>query len=83
MGCITRRLAISTSHVRKNQQNPFFHVLQYYTKYFIKRNSVGVSLGTNEKEIMVSTNALKHMEFDHVKVTPRFLSKSNTTHLDE
>jgi hypothetical protein len=45
--------------------------------------SVGVSLGKNEKEIMVSTNALKYIEFDHVKVTPKFPSKSNTTHLDE
>ena len=31
-------------------------------------HKVGVTMGRDEKEILVSTNALKHMEFDRVKV---------------
>jgi hypothetical protein len=30
-----------------------------------------------------STNALRHMESDHLKVTPKVLSKSVITHLEE
>ena len=30
--------------------------------------SVGVKLGSNEKEISVSANALRHLEFDRLRV---------------
>src|SRR4051812_22865003 len=42
-----------------------------------------VSLGRNEKEITVSTNALKHMEYDRLKVYPGASSRSVTTPLDD
>jgi hypothetical protein len=48
-----------------------------------KLNSVGVSLGNCEKEIFVSTNALKHMEFDRLKVSPICMSKSDTQPFDD
>jgi len=48
-----------------------------------KLNSVGVSLGSSEKEIVVSTKALRHMEFDRLKVTPKLSSKSDTTLIDD
>ena len=32
--------------------------------------SVGVSLGRNEEEVSVSANALRHLEFDRLRVTP-------------
>ena len=35
-----------------------------------KLNKVGVSLGKNEKDISISTNALKHLGYDRLKVTP-------------
>ena len=36
-----------------------------------KLDSVGVSLGSSEREVFVSSKALKHMEFDRLKCTPR------------
>ena len=48
-----------------------------------KLNNVGVSLGKNEKDISISTNALKHLEYDRLKVTPRVSSKSYVSHTDE
>ena len=53
------------------------------TSIVAKLNNVGVSLGNNENDISVSTNALRHLEYDRLKVTPRVSSKSFTSHLDE
>ena len=53
------------------------------TSIISKLNNVGVSLGNNENDISVSTNALRHLEYDRLKVTPRVFSKSFTSHLDE
>ena len=44
---------------------------------------VGINLGRNENEITVSTNALKHMEYDRLKVYLGASSRSVTTPLDE
>ena len=44
---------------------------------------VGVNLGRNENEIVVSTNALKHMEYDRLKVYPGASSSSVTAPLDD
>ena len=44
---------------------------------------VGVNLGRNENEIVVSTNALKHMEYDRLKVYPDASSRSVTTPLED
>ena len=38
-------------------------------------NNVGVSVGSNEKEISVSTNALRHIDYDRLKVNPLVSSK--------
>ena len=48
-----------------------------------KLNKVGASLGKNEKDISISTNALKHLEYDRLKVTPRVSSKSYVSCTDE
>ena len=40
-----------------------------------------MNLGRNENEIVVSTNALKHMEYDRLKVYPDASSRSVTTPL--
>jgi hypothetical protein len=44
-----------------------------------KLNSVGVSLGSSLDTISVSTKALKHLEFDRLKVTPMFGTKSTSS----
>jgi hypothetical protein len=46
-------------------------------------NSVGVSLGNSVNDIHVSTKSLRHIEFDRLKVTPKALSKSDTTLINE
>ena len=46
-------------------------------------SSVGVLMGSNERDISFSYNALKHMEFDRLKATPSVLSKSTTSIIDE
>jgi hypothetical protein len=48
-----------------------------------KLNSVGVSLGCLEKDIIVSTKALRHMEFDRLKTTPIVSSRPDTTLIDD
>jgi hypothetical protein len=40
-------------------------------------------LGSNEKEIVMYTNALRHMEFDKLKVTRKISCKSDTNNLYE
>ena len=45
--------------------------------------NVGVNLGRNENEIVVSTNALKHMEYDRLKVYPGASSRSVITPIEE
>ena len=45
--------------------------------------SVGVSLGRNEEEVSVSANALCHLEFDRLRVTPNAQSRSSTPLLEE
>ena len=47
------------------------------------RHSVGVSLGSSEKDIVVSSKALKHMEFDRLKCTPKVPAKADTSLLDD
>jgi hypothetical protein len=46
-------------------------------------NNVGVSLGKSIDAISVSASALKHMEFDRIKVAPMILSKPDTLFTDE
>jgi hypothetical protein len=48
-----------------------------------KLNSVGVSLGSNEKEVVMSNNAFTHMEFDRLKVTTKVLNRSGNSLLEE
>ena len=38
--------------------------------------SVGVSLGRNVEEVSVSANALRHLEFDRLTVSPKAQSRS-------
>ena len=45
--------------------------------------NVGVSLGRNCKEVLVSANALRHMEVDRVRVTPNVKSRPAVSPLDE
>jgi hypothetical protein len=48
-----------------------------------KLNSLGVSLGSTDKEIAVSTRVLKHMEFDCLTVIPKASTMLDSTYLDE
>jgi hypothetical protein len=44
-----------------------------------KLNSVGVSLGSSDNVISISSNVLKHMEFDRIKCIPKFSSIKNVS----
>jgi hypothetical protein len=48
-----------------------------------KLASVGVSLGSNNNAISVSANALRHMEFDRLKVNPKVSAKSGPSIQDD
>jgi hypothetical protein len=48
-----------------------------------KLGNVGMSLGSSEHSISFSANALKRMEFDRLKCTPKCLGKSDFLSLDE
>ena len=48
-----------------------------------KHNSLGVSLGSSEKEISVSTRVFKHMEFNRLMVIPKDSTMLDSTYLDE
>jgi ribosomal protein L12E/L44/L45/RPP1/RPP2 len=48
-----------------------------------KLASVGVSLGSNNNAISVSANALRHMEFDRLKVNPKVSAKPCTSIQDD
>ena len=45
--------------------------------------SVGVSLGRNVEEVSVSANALRHLEFDRLTVSPKAQSRSYSPLLEE
>jgi hypothetical protein len=48
-----------------------------------KLNSLGIKLGSNEKEVSISTRVLRHMEFDHTTVIPKASTVFDSTYLDE
>ena len=48
-----------------------------------KLNSVGVRLGSNKNQIDISTNVLRHMEFDRLTVIPNVSTELESTYLDE
>jgi hypothetical protein len=48
-----------------------------------KLSSVGMKLGNNLAEINLSTNVLRHMEFDRLKVSPKIHDVVDDTDLDE
>jgi hypothetical protein len=61
------------------------------SKYFLsfstpiistKLSSVGVKIGSNEKEIVVSSNVLRRMEVDRLTVIAKVSSFSHTTYVD-
>ena len=44
---------------------------------------VGICLGRNEREIVMSANALKHVEHDRLTVTPSVSSRRVATPIDD
>jgi hypothetical protein len=48
-----------------------------------KLASVGVSLGSNKNDISISAKALRHMEFDRLRVNPKVSAKSESSTHDE
>jgi hypothetical protein len=48
-----------------------------------KLNSVDISLGKNDFEINVFANVLRHMEFDRLKVGPKYQNIVDTTDTDD
>jgi hypothetical protein len=50
---------------------------------YAKLGTVGVSLGSSEHDVYLSSNALRHMEFDWLKCTPKVSSRQETSPLDD
>ena len=48
-----------------------------------KLSSVGVNLGNSKFQVNVSTNVLRHMEFDRLTVIPKVSTKLSATYVDE
>jgi hypothetical protein len=46
-------------------------------------SSVGVSLGRNSSDVVVSTSVLKHMEYDRFTVAPKVSTVSESSLLDD
>ena len=78
-----RRKAVQNLDNQGTSSSPKSFLSFSTTSIVAKLNNVGVSLGNNENDISVSTNALRHLEYDRLKVTPRVSSKSFVSHLDE
>jgi hypothetical protein len=57
----------------------YFSMLDISTKL----SNVGIKLGINEKDILVSSNVLRRMEVDRLTVTPKVSTLSRTTYVDE
>jgi hypothetical protein len=49
----------------------------------VNLSSLGVSLGKNSRDIMVSTSVLKHMEYDRLTVVPKVSNVLDTSPLDD
>jgi hypothetical protein len=49
----------------------------------VNLSSLGVSLGKNSRDIMVSTSVLKHMEYDRLTVAPKVSNVLDTSLLDD
>jgi hypothetical protein len=48
-----------------------------------KLNSVGIKLRSNKKDISISSNVLRHMEFERLTVISKVSTLSHTTYLDD
>jgi esterase/lipase superfamily enzyme len=48
-----------------------------------KLSSVGVKIGSNEREISIFSNALRQIEVDHLTIIPKVLAFSHTTYVDD
>jgi hypothetical protein len=48
-----------------------------------KINSLGIKIGSNEKDISISSNVLRHMEFECLTIISKVSTLSHTTYLDE
>jgi hypothetical protein len=46
-------------------------------------NSVGISLGSHSRDIAVSANVLRHLEYERLTVIPKVSSGAETTLLEE
>jgi hypothetical protein len=84
--------ALSKAMRRKASSNLDFSGINSCDKSFLsystptisaKLGNVGMSLGSSVNAISVSANALKRMEFDRLKCTPKSLSKLDPSPLDE
>ena len=56
-----------------------FSTPQLYSKLF----KVGINMSRNEKEVLLSVNALRHIEFDLLKATPDAQSRPTYPSMDE
>ena len=85
--------SLSKAMRRKAEQNDFtFHGMPMSSKSFLQFNTprlssnllkVGVKLGSNENEISVSANALRHLEFDRLRVSPVVQTRPLDPSLDD
>jgi hypothetical protein len=48
-----------------------------------KLNTIGIKLGKNVNEVLISANVLRHMEYDRLTVDPKLRDVVDITELDE
>jgi hypothetical protein len=46
-------------------------------------NSVGISLDSHSRDIAVSANVLRHLEYEHLTIIPKVSTTAETTLLEE
>ena len=79
-----RRKALLNGQLTPGTSSKSKSILTLSTQQLSSRlHNVGVTMGRDEKEVLVSANALRHMEFDRVKVYPNASSKPAARSLDE
>ena len=78
-----RKAALLSPPPMGTSKNPNSFLSYSSSKISSSLAQVGVKLGRNENEIIVSANALKHVEYDRLKVYPCASSRSVTTPLDD
>jgi hypothetical protein len=77
-----RRKAEKNLDVAGNKKSASF--IKFSDSYISSNlNSVGVSLGSNSRDIAVSANVLRHLEYERLTVIPKVSTGAETTPLED